>query len=184
VTKKGSRACETLATFFADNDPAYGDTRQCQQIHMAGSLLISSSVFSGLSLLSILGLTTLSILSPPPQTRHHNSQPSRAHTLLSSWTIFCLLVSAGLLFIAQFYGLLGLVQSAFPNGNYITNVPNAANSGPWVQGKASVIYASIGWFAGCLAVAGVVGAWGVPSLVEIGAEREKGGVFNGDRREE
>lgn len=65
--------------------------------------------------------------------------------------------------------MLGLVQSAFPNGNYITNVPNAGNSGPWVQGKASVIYASVGWFAGCLAVAGVVGAWGVPSLVGLGS---------------
>ncbi len=32
-----------------------------------------------------------------------------------------------------------------------------------------MIYASVGWFAGCLAVAGVVGAWGVPSLVGLGS---------------
>jgi hypothetical protein len=156
---------------------------------MAASLLVSSSVFSGLSLLSILVLSVLSILSPATHQskRHHReagAAPSTTHTLLSSWTIFCLLVSAGLLFIAQFYGVLGLVQSAFPNGNYITNVPLASNSGPWVQGKANTIYASIGWFAGVLAVAGVVGAWGVPSLVGIGKEREKGAAFNGERREE
>lgn len=42
-----------------------------------------------------------------------------------------------------------------------------------MQGKANYVYASIGWFAGVLAVGGCVTAWGVPSLmgVELGAGR-------------
>ena len=108
------------------------------------------------------------------------------HALLSSWVILVLLLSAALLFLAQFYGILGLIQSAFPNGQYATNQSISANSGPWIQGKASVIYASVGWFAGILTVGWCVLLWGVPNLsgIVVGSGRDKRGAQNGEGREE
>lgn len=87
-----------------------------------------------------------------------------------------------MLFIAQFYGVEGLVQSALPNGDYTIDQAISASSGPWIQGKASVIYASIGWFAAVLAATGCLLAWGVPTAGVEGVEREKRG--NGEVREE
>lgn len=91
-----------------------------------------------------------------------------------------MLISAGLLFIAQFYGILGLVQSAWPNGEYITNDAVTAQSGPWIQGKASVVYASVGWFGGVLGAVGSLWAWGVPR----GVGAVDGGNGRGEKRGE
>jgi hypothetical protein len=175
LTSFGHRACETLAGTnlpFGQDNPAYGDPRQCQQIHMAASLTVSSSVFSGLALLAILLLVPLSILRPAHHS--HALSPTSPTQILNMWTIFCLSVSGIMLLLAQSYGVLGLIQSAFPNGKYATSDSISASSGPWVQGKASVIYASIGWFAALLGVAWMVIVFGLPSFAGVGGgERKK-----------
>jgi hypothetical protein len=147
------------------DNPAYGDPRQCQQVHMAASLAVASSVFSGLALLSVLALVPLSILRPLTRRHGHGINPSGALQLFNAWTIFCLLVSAAMLVLAQFYGILGLVQSAFPNGDFIITTNIGANYGPWMQGKAVVVYASVGWFAGLLAAGWNFMVWGLPTPI-------------------
>jgi len=179
LTSFGHRACETLVhtnLTFGPNDPAYGDPRQCQQIHMAASLTVSSSVFSGLALLSLLVLVALSFLSPKQHHSRHHAEKASPIQFLNIWIVLCLLLSAGLLVLAQFYGVLGLVQSALPNGEYATNQAISTSSGPWIQGKANVIYASTGWFAGVLTAAGCLLVWGVPAVGSgEGVDREKRG---------
>jgi hypothetical protein len=95
-----------------------------------------------------------------------------------------LLLSAAMLVLAQFYGVLGLVQSAMPNGEYTINTAISASSGPWLQGKASVVYASTGWFAGCLAAGMSLLAWGLPSLMVVGGGEEREKSRMGEAREE
>jgi len=185
LTSFGHRACETLAGTNLPNgqdNPAYGDPRQCQQIHMAASLTVSSSIFSGLALLTTLLFLPLSHLRP---TQHTHTSPTSPVQLINIWIIFSLSVSGIMLVLAQFYGVLGLIQSALPNGAYATNISISASSGPWIQGKASVIYASFGWFAAFLATGCMVVVWGVPSFagVEAGEEREKHGRRHEETRD-
>ncbi|KAH8818528.1 hypothetical protein F5882DRAFT_512801 [Hyaloscypha sp. PMI_1271] len=185
LTSFGHRACETLAGTNLPNgqdNPAYGDPRQCQQIHMAASLTVSSSIFSGLALLTTLLFLPLSHLRP---TQHTHTSPTSPVQLINIWIIFSLSVSGIMLVLAQFYGVLGLIQSALPNGAYATNISISASSGPWIQGKASVIYASIGWFAAFLATGCMVVVWGVPSFAGVGAgeEREKHGRRHEETRD-
>ena len=69
-----------------------------------------------------------------------------------------------MLMLAQFYGYMGLIQDAQPNGEFALTDSLPNNVGPWVQGIASLIYASVGWLAALLAAGGVCMVWGVPNL--------------------
>jgi hypothetical protein len=145
-------SCETLVNVDV-TDARYGDDRMCQQVHMAGGLAIASSVFIGLALLTTLGLAVLGILS---------STASIAKVGLSMASFGCLFLGAALMFIAQFYGVLGLIQSQIPNGRFAEQADNptatAMTAGPWIQGKASVIYGSVGWFGALCAAATLLAA--------------------------
>ena len=151
----GKRSCETnVGTNVSASDARFGDDRQCQQIHMAGSLSIASSVFIGIGLLTMLVLFALSLAASPNGT---------ATIALSVTTVILLLLGSGAMFIAQFYGVLGLIQSALPNGNFAADGPLPSAAGPWVQGKASVVYGSLSWFGGFLAAGVVTSMFGVSS---------------------
>jgi hypothetical protein len=142
-------SCESnVKTNISAADARFGDDRQCQQIHMAGGLAIAASVFVGIALLAMLVLCGFALAASPNAT---------ATSALSITVIILLLLGAGTMFIAQFYGVLGLVQSALPNGNFAADGRRPSAAGPWVQGKASVIYGSVGWF-GAVCAAGVVTA--------------------------
>lgn len=150
----GKRSCETnVGTNISASDARFGDDRQCQQIHMAGSLSIASSVFIGIGLLTMLVLFGVSLIAASPNGMINNA--------LSITTVILLLLGSGAMFIAQFYGVLGLIQSAVPNGNYAADGALPSAAGPWVQGKASVIYGSLSWFGGLLAAGVVTAVFGV-----------------------
>lgn len=166
-------SCEGLVgTNLSDMDARYGDDRMCQQIHMAGSLAIGSSVFVGFSLLALLVLVPLSIMS--------SNSGSAVTKGISLFAILMLLISAALLFLAQFYGVLGLVQSQIPNADFATdgNLPHSV--GPWVQGIASIRYASTGWFAAILAAGCCAGVWGVARSASSGVASGTGTGANGE----
>lgn len=168
----GKRSCETnVGTNISASDARFGDERQCQQIHMAGSLSIASSVFIGISLLTMLVLFGISLAT---------GRSGTARMALSITTIILLLLGSTTMFIAQFYGLLGLVQSAIPNGNYAADGPLPSAAGPWIQGKSSVIYGSLSWFGGVLAagvVAAVMGASRREPAATTSRESRSGGFW-------
>jgi hypothetical protein len=167
----GKRSCETnVGTNISATDARFGDDRQCQQIHMAGSLSIASSVFIGISLLTMLVLFGLSLAA---------SSNSTISTTLSITTVMLLLLGAASMFIAQFYGVLGLIQSAVPNGNYAADGSLPSAAGPWVQGKASVIYGSLSWLGGALAAGVVTAIFGVSRGASTARDSSSGGGGGG-----
>lgn len=107
------------------------------------------------------------------RTHHHahhtDRRPrSRYHPVLSVGTyvtIFAMVLAAVCTILAQFFGILGLVQSAPDNGMFasysfgqaVNQLSGDVSHTPWVQGDGLSIYASLGWLSNGLA-AGVVGA--------------------------
>ncbi len=167
----GKRSCETnVGTNISASDARFGDDRQCQQIHMAGSLSIASNVFIGMGLLTMLVLFGFGLAASP------NGIVNNA---LSIATVILLLLGAATMFIAQFYGVLGLVQSATPNGNFAADGPIPSAAGPWVQGKASVIYGSLSWFGGALAAGVVTVVFGVSRGASASTASSSGGLWSG-----
>ena len=157
---------------------------------MAGNLAIASSVFVGVGMLAVFGLAALTLpalifTDHHGARKHHHGHHPRPYaaprvtlsTVISAATIFFLLASAAMLVLAQFYGIMGLIQDQRPNGDYATDGNIPSEVWPWVQGQASVAYASVGWFSGLLAAGGVYVVWGVPRL---GVGEEYGSVKGGE----
>lgn len=70
-------------------------------------------------------------------------------------------------FIAQFYGIEALVQSAPDNGAYaaaglLGGGTDNTNHQPWIQGKAVGIYGTLVWVFGVLAAGASLSAWRLP----------------------
>jgi hypothetical protein len=176
----GKTSCETFASGATSTDSRLGDDRMCQQVHMAGNLAIAASVFSGLALLTMLAFAGLALAS---------STSRAAKAGLGVTSVVLLLLGAALLFLAQLYGVLAFVQSQVPNGRFSSQAqdPDSTSvmAGPWVQGKASVIYASVGWFGACCAAATLLATGVVEGLTastgvdgEVVGER---GLWHGRR---
>lgn len=175
---KTSCTTDAEAGMNLDDDPRQGDDRMCQQVHMAGSLSIAASVFSGLALLTTLGLTAVALTSS-------SSSTNTAKSALTLVSIAFLALSGILLFLAQEYGVLGLVQSQVPNGLFASSVvpsngaAGGVTAGPWEQGKASVVYGCVGWFAALLAVGVLVAGESMVGSGKSGAN--DGAVDEGER---
>jgi hypothetical protein len=168
----GGSCLGLVGTGINETDARYGDDRMCQQVKLAGSLAIASSVFVGVGMLTLFVLAVLTILkllasTTTTSSRHHTYQPRAAVTVgsaLSAAVICFLLIGAALLVLAQFYGIEGLIQSAMPNADFAGDGNLPSSVGPWVQGKASLIYASVGWLVALLTAGSVFIVWGVPKL--------------------
>jgi hypothetical protein len=169
----GQGACEGLVgTNISDTNARYGDDRMCQQVDLAGNLAIAAAVFVGVAMLVLFALAALTIpklFSGSTSTTSSSGQASAAPTItlttgLSASVIGLFLGGAAMLVLAQFYGLEGLVQSAMPNADFASDGNLPTSVGPWVQGKASLVYASVGWLAAVLAAGAVFVVWGVPSF--------------------
>ena len=88
--------------------------------------------------------------------RHLGRLLSLAPTLLFPFVA----VGAGTALIAQFYGILGLVQSAPNNADFASSQGNREHHDPWVQGKALDTYLSFSWFWALLAGWSCYLVWG------------------------
>ncbi|KAI9773259.1 MAG: hypothetical protein M1839_002171 [Geoglossum umbratile] len=173
--------CESSAVTRNDNVAQVGDARLCQQLHFAGNLAIASTGFIGVGcLLTLLmasaavALTTGSIRTDSDAfatTSQHYYQyhPSRdkisVFTPYINLSLILLLAVGGVLYVlAQFYGVIGLVQSQPDNGSFAAswNPDSSGDHEPWIQGKALTVYASIAWLASLLAAASAALAWRLP----------------------
>ncbi|KAF2994239.1 hypothetical protein E8E13_000422 [Curvularia kusanoi] len=106
--------------------------------------------------------------------KHRKQKPVSIHSPLLVAATYGLLVSLAIVAVcsvlAQFYGVLGLVQSQPDNGSW-ASVPLGAlaavqdqqtgelSHAPWVQGEALTVYASLGWLFSALAAGSIGASW-------------------------
>lgn len=197
-------SCELRSVTKNDSIVTDGDSRLCQQIHLAGNFAISGSVFisTGFLLYLLLGGFTLSRLLAGPSSKMSSSgaqaaaesgnkretsemvdtaqREPRAHRKrVRSYTSFLnltasisLYLGAILSLIAQFYGILGLVQSAPNNADWASS--SAGNSknvdtdvvgyhGPWYQGNALSVYFTCAWAFALAATVVASRTWSMPA---------------------
>lgn len=163
----GGSCLGLVGTGINDTDARYGDDRMCQQIKLAGDMAVASSVFVGVGMLILFALAILTIVKLSAATTSSSTQSPVAAAVgpaLSLAVILFLVIGAALLVLAQFYGIEGLIQSAMPNADFASDGNLPTSVGPWVQGKASLVYASVGWLATLLTAYSVFVVWGVPNL--------------------
>ncbi|KAK1777160.1 hypothetical protein QBC45DRAFT_331395 [Copromyces sp. CBS 386.78] len=151
-------SCELPAVLLNNSLSQAGDARQCQQIHIAGNFSIASASLLGIALLLCLGCAGASALALSWGHRNGNALELLTRVLLQPVAV----AGAAAAAIAQFYAVLGLVQSAPNNADFATSTGNAEHHDPWVQGRALSVYMSLSWFWALLMVwaAGAVWAWG------------------------
>lgn len=76
-------------------------------------------------------------------------------------------------FIAQFYGVIGLVQSNPDNGRWAGTAGNAADPtldnahGPWFQGTALSVFVTLAWIFGVLSSGAAAAVWRLPRLEKL-----------------
>ncbi|KAI9763907.1 MAG: hypothetical protein M1840_009019 [Geoglossum simile] len=175
-------SCELAVATQNSSLAQLGDARLCQQLHFAGSLAIASTAFIGMGVLLTLimasaavALTTGSVKSEGgsafiagtrPRYQYHPS-----HDTISLFTPYVNLsltisfvVGAVLYVLAQFYGVIGLVQSQPDNGSFAAIQSSSPGSSHelWIQGKALTVYASIAWLASLCAAGSATLAWKLP----------------------
>jgi hypothetical protein len=75
--------------------------------------------------------------------------------------------------IAQFYGVIGLVQSNPDNGRWAGTAGNAADPtldnshGPWLQGTALSVFVTLAWMFGAFAAGAAAAVWRLPRLEKL-----------------
>jgi hypothetical protein len=182
VMGSGRTACQT-----PNETDAYsavtGDWRMCQQVHFSGNLILAALVFTCFALATLLVLSYFFILKGPSTnsdagfrddgTDGLNSSPQQKSgqptgvVVATYFVLTALAVTALCAFLAQFYGILGLVQSQPDNGAWASlslgEVPDSQTGdlhhAPWVQGSALTVYISLGWFFSALAAGAIGGTW-------------------------
>jgi hypothetical protein len=106
---------------------------------------------------------------------HHHHTHEKPTTLGATYPIWvsiatysliiALSISAVTTFLAQFYAILGLIQSNPDNGLFASRLNGSPQTsgdvthGPWLQGKGLSTYASLGWFFNALAAGAAGGIW-------------------------
>ena len=103
-------------------------------------------------------------------THHYHEKRRNRGSAVAMWAvvathvlIISLAISAVATFLAQFYGIMGFIQSLVDNGlfaSYVNGGPQLQGDvvhGPWTQGKGLSTFTSLGWFFGAVG-AGAVGA--------------------------
>jgi len=108
-----------------------------------------------------------------PATGAATRQPlqSLAMILATYALLIALSVTAVCVFLSQFYGILGLVQSQPDNGIWASLSLGAVQDqqtgdlhhAPWIQGKVLTIYMSLAWLFSALAAGAIGGSW-LPNL--------------------
>ncbi|MCJ1385952.1 hypothetical protein MMC17_009077 [Xylographa soralifera] len=76
--------------------------------------------------------------------------------------VMFLVVGILLTVVAQFYGILAFIQSSVNNADFATKGGNKTQHGPWIQGRALSVYATLGWAFAGLAAVGALSAWRLP----------------------
>jgi hypothetical protein len=178
-------SCELAVATQNSSLAQSGDARLCQQLHFAGNLAIASTTFIGVGLILTLMMASAAVALTTGSIKNENSgafvagsrphyQYHPSHDKISLFTPYVNLflitsfVAGAILYVlAQFYGVIGLVQSQPDNGGFATSQdynpgPLGSNHEPWVQGKALTVYASIAWLASLLAAGSATLAWKLP----------------------
>jgi hypothetical protein len=158
-------SCELGIATQSDNLPNFGDIRLCQQIHLAGNYSITSLTFiaAGFILTMLLCAATIRLRSAAGEDadiqrdelagRHgHHSQLWALIDFIKSSLLVFLFIGFVSALIAQFYGILGFIQSAPNNSDFSSSAagsnddPNThGNHGPWYQGRVLSIYLTCAW---------------------------------------
>ncbi|KAH7227155.1 uncharacterized protein BKA55DRAFT_584230 [Fusarium redolens] len=151
-------SCELYNSTGSDKATTIGDQRSCQQIHLAGNYAIASTVFIGIGFLATTALVLLSLLRSVSTHRHkhesgHGSNNNRTMPILALVTLVFLFVGFATAVISQFYAILGFIVS-LPNQSDFASSQGSGGSdesdvngghGPWYQGKALSVYATLAW---------------------------------------
>ncbi|EWZ86425.1 hypothetical protein FOCG_16193 [Fusarium oxysporum f. sp. radicis-lycopersici 26381] len=149
--------CELMNVTDSDVAENLGDQRLCQQIHLAGNYAIASTVFIGVGFLATMTLAFLSLLRSVSTHRHKHESDHRSNNralpLLTLVTLAFLFVGFVTALISQFYGIMGFIVS-LPNQSDFASSQGSGSSdeaevhgfhGPWFQGKALSVYATLAW---------------------------------------
>ena len=181
-------SCETV--FATQNYSAAntGDERLCQQIHSAGNLAITSTTFIGVGFLLTLIMTIMAyvfVASPNSQANanvdtsndleNRDGATATAASTRPSYTqyinlvlILCLSIGGICGLLAQFYGILGFVQSQPDNGAFASgrgNVfdPTQDNAHmPWIEGTVLRSYLTCAWVFSAFAAGAAAAVWSLP----------------------
>jgi hypothetical protein len=182
----GETSCELPSVLGSNLAIQVGDARQCQQIHLAANYQVASAVFLGVGMLASLAVAIGGLVLLLSDTKRHRGNPDEgeagngrlhgylgrllplAPTLLFPFVA----VGAGTALIAQFYGILGLVQSAPNNADFASSQGNREHHDPWVQGKAINTYLSFSWFWALVAAWSCYLVWGNVSVAKRRKLRE------------
>lgn len=150
-------SCELPSVANSNVLPQVGDQRQCQQIHLAGDYQIASTTFITLAFVLALAMAVWDCFGSA-RAHHraaegereyehpHHSRLSTIPSLLKLVMFPSAMVGAGAALLAQFYAVLGLIQSAPNNADFATSSGNREHHDPWVQGKALSLYMTQSWF--------------------------------------
>lgn len=151
-------SCELYNVTGSDTATNLGDQRLCQQIHLAGNYAITSTVFIGVGFLATTSLVLLSFsrsLSTRRNDHHDSSRKGSAGFLpiLTLLTLTFLFVGFVAALISQFYGIMGFMVSAYNQSDFASSQGTGGSDesdlhgqhGPWYQGKALSLYATLAW---------------------------------------
>lgn len=161
---RGKTSCEALLVTQSDTAANTGDTRLCQQIHLAGNFAIASTTFVTLGFcltaVMVLASVLMSFSSPSEraeerahETNHHHKphERSKKHHIalhINFLAVVFLVLGAILGVISQFYGILGFIQSAPNNAEFAgagsTDISNGSH-GPWFEGRGLSTFCTLAW---------------------------------------
>ncbi|MCJ1402452.1 hypothetical protein MMC11_005672 [Xylographa trunciseda] len=98
------------------------------------------------------------------QGETHERRQRRFMVMSSINLVLVLFLVVGILLtaVAQFYGVLAFIQSSVNNADFATKGGNKTQHGPWIQGRALSVYATLGWAFAGLAAVGALSAWRLP----------------------
>jgi len=151
-----------------------GNEHLCQQVHLAGNLLVASCVLLGVALLLSLLLCGISVSS-----RSKGSATPMWTGWLNLSNIVGLLTGGLTLALAQLLGVDALANWQRFNGDWIVSGSDPTSYRPWIIGKAPIVYASTGWLAAVLSIGASGLVWRIPRVVED-QQASGAGLVNGN----
>ncbi|KAH0566347.1 hypothetical protein GP486_000253 [Trichoglossum hirsutum] len=170
-------SCETVFATQNYSNANTGDARLCEQIHFAGNLSITSTTFISLGFLLTLIMTVVSFVyasttskdeatSTPTATPDYHSPSYTPY--INFFLITSLAIGAVTGILAQFYGIVGFIQSQPSNGAWASARGNVIDptqdnaAGPWVEGKALRAWITCAWIFSALAAGAAGAVWRLP----------------------
>ncbi|KAF8253307.1 hypothetical protein K440DRAFT_625218 [Wilcoxina mikolae CBS 423.85] len=125
---------------------------QCQQVSIAANLMVAAAVFIGISMGVSFALPVLAALDTPRKRDARSTARSSTNQVLLVVLLLLVLIGSGLMLLGQIVGVNALVNDAAPNGEWLLNgTVSDMRFASWTMGRASLVYATVGWFAGYLA---------------------------------